>query len=152
MKMKLIFRSLFVILVCVACAACSTDDDIDEIFIGKTWYMSGGKLNGTDFSKDEVSSLYVNKDSYWIVFSNTSFNGKLSAGTSFSGTWTADGDHRSLKLNITSQENCEEMVLDRNIFHVLKNVCRYKGDANILEIFSDDDSYINLGAVRTINH
>ena len=146
MKLKFIRQIVLSILVCSVVAACSSDDDIDEIFIGKTWYMSGGKLNGVNFSQDDLSSLYVNKDSYWIAFTNSTFNGRLSAGTSFSGTWTADGKHRTLKLNITSAENCDAIVLDRNIFQILKNVNRYKGDANIIEIFSDDDSYINLGA------
>ena len=148
MNLKPICRIILAMLVCTFFTACTQDDDIEEIFIGKTWYMSGGKLNGTDFSKDEVSELYVNKDSYWIVFSNNSFNGRLSAGSNLSGTWEADGKHRTLKLNITTAENCETIVLDRNILHVLKNINRYRGDANILEIFSEEDSYINFGAVK----
>ena len=128
--------------------ACSSDDDIDDIFIGKTWFMSGGKLNGTDFTKEQVSSLYANKDTYWIVFSKGTFSGKLSTNTSFNGTWEADGKHRTMKMNVTNSVNCEESVLDANMFRVIKNVSRYSGDANILEIFSDDNSYINMGSIR----
>ena len=106
---KISFLSLLSVFTLVAC---STDDDINDIFIGKTWYMSGGKLNGTDFTKDQVSSLYVNKDSYWIIFSQGTFTGKLSTNTSFSGNWEADGGHRRLKMNVTSSVNCEESVLD----------------------------------------
>ena len=142
---KISFLSLLSVFTLVAC---STDDDINDIFIGKTWYMSGGKLNGTDFTKDQVSSLYVNKDSYWIIFSQGTFTGKLSTNTSFSGNWEADGGHRRLTMNVTSSVNCEESVLDANIFRVIKNVTRYSGDSNILEIFSDDNSYINMGSMR----
>jgi len=148
MKFNLVTTILLFLLSAVTLVACSSDDDIDDIFIGKTWYMSGGKLNGTDFSKEQVSSLYIYKDSYWIVFSKDTFTGKLSTNTSFSGTWEADGKHRTLKLNVTSSVNCEESLLDANIFRVIKNVNRYSGDANILEIFSDDNSYINMGSIR----
>ena len=129
MKLNFIKISFLSLLSVFTLVACSTDDDINDIFIGKTWYMSGGKLNGTDFTKDQVSSLYVNN-------------------TSFSGNWEADGGHRRLKMNVTSSVNCEESVLDANIFRVIKNVTRYSGDSNILEIFSDDNSYINMGSMR----
>ena len=53
-----------------------------------------------------------------------------------------------LKIEITSSLNCEETPLDVNIFRVLKNANRYSGDSNILEIFSDDNSYINMGSAK----
>lgn len=148
MNFKIIIFFILAILSTSCLTGCSSDDDIEDIFMGKTWYMSGGKLNGADFTKDQVSSLYVNKDSYWIVFGKGTFSGKLSEGTNFNGRWEANGSSRALKIEISSSLNCEETPLDANIFRVLKNANRYSGDSNILEIFSDDNSYINMGAAK----
>ena len=128
MKQKLLHYIIVTLLHCTIVgipllAACSTDDDIDEIFIGNRFKITGLTYNGQKTVKD-VKEFY-DGDSYWIAFSRTTVTGMLQQGMKIEGTWSADGSSRELSFDLTYASS-------------------YSGDKNVLIIKRDNSSFIEL--------
>ena len=70
--------------------SCQNEDDIDAIFNGKTWFITGGCINGTNITGEELKSIYANSNSFFLTFSASTFGGVLVAGSNVSGTWIID--------------------------------------------------------------
>lgn len=127
--------------------SCDTSDDIDLIFIGKTWYMMGGKLNGTELNS-EVSNFYEQGSSgYQLSFQSDAFVGELTPGKKFSGTWKADGKTRDLSLKIKNEASLSS-TFDHNIYAVLKDIKYYSGDSKVMTIYADKNNYLRLNFER----
>jgi len=124
--------------------SCQNEDDIDAIFNGKTWFITGGCINGTNIKGDDLKSIYANANSYFLTFSASTFGGVLVAGSNVSGTWKADGKDQSIFLNFQSESNVNLSPLSSNIYNILKNAKYYSGDVNVLRISQDDYNYIRL--------
>lgn len=129
------------------CVSCSLEDDIDEMFIGKTWHIVGGELNGQSLNGPDVNHFYADANSYRIIFNSNSFSGTLANGDSFSGTWVADGKSRSIRLNVKQQPQLET-PFERNVYNVLKNVTYYEGDSEILTLCKDKENFIRMNHER----
>ena len=148
MKQKLLHYIIVTLLHCTIVripllAACSTDDDIDEIFIGNRFKITGLTYNGQKTVKD-VKEFY-DGDSYWIAFSRTTVTGMLQQGMKIEGTWSADGSSRELSFDLTSPRNAEGTSdICSKVFSVLKNASSYSGDKNVLIIKRDNSSFIEL--------
>jgi len=128
-------------------SACVPEDDLDEIFVGKTWYMTGGRLNSQDLNK-EVKGFYTyGTSAYYINFQSGSFTGTLTSGANFSGSWRAIAKSRTITFSFNGNTNTS-LPFDHNVFAVLKNVQYYKGDSNYLELYADKDNYIRLSNER----
>lgn len=131
----------------LACS-CSQEDDLTEIFVGKTWYMLGGELNGSALNGANVSQFYNSGSSaYTIAFQTTTFTGTLSGGSTFSGTWTANGKTHSLSLNI-KQSPSNLSTFDHDVFAVIKNLKYYEGDSQVLNLHEDKENFIRLNYTR----
>lgn len=127
--------------------SCSRDDDFDELFYGKTWYIVGAKVNGVVL-KSEVTQFYNSgAGSYQIAFVNGNFTGALSAPCQFSGRWSADSKHRDMRLHIT-QPASPTSTFDTNLYHIIAACTRYDGDANVMRLIEDDNNYIDLNNFR----
>lgn len=130
-------------------SSCSQEDDINEIFIGKTWYMTGGRLNGSALNT-EVANFYTNPEAYVMIFQAGTFTGTLSSGVTFSGTWQVNAQNRKMSLNI-SRSTSMSLPFDNNVYTVLKNITYYKGDSNYLELFQDNNNFIRFSNTRSPN-
>lgn len=124
--------------------SCQNEDDIDAIFNGKTWFITGGCINSTNIKGDDLKSIYANANSYFLTFSASTFGGVLVAGSNVSGSWKADGKDQSIFLNFQSESNVNLSPLSSNIYNILKNAKYYSGDVNVLRISQDDYNYIRL--------
>ena len=51
---------------------CDNEDDIDELFIGKTWKITGATFNGVSINGDDIKELYAIPNTYKISFSSKS--------------------------------------------------------------------------------
>ena len=125
---------------------CDNEDDIDELFIGKTWKITGATFNGVSINGDDIKELYAIPNTYKISFSSITFNGTLVSGSSFRGTWNADGKSRNLTLQMQQQSGIEINRLSQQIFEVLNNSTRYGGDSNIIIIYKDNTNFIRLSS------
>ena len=84
--MKAMKTILALMVTLLALTACNKEDDIDEIFVGRTWFMTGIAYNGANNSS-ETRNFYTDTDRncYFITFSSNTFQGKLSSGVTISG-------------------------------------------------------------------
>lgn len=135
--LPLLFLTLFL-------TACQNEDDVADIFVGRTWYIVGATINGQQYDGDELKELYAQADSYHLTFAVNTFNGILVAGSSLNGQWTADGKRHTLTLQVQNANNVEASTVSRNIYHVLRNVTSYSGDVNNLIIQQDSKNFIRL--------
>ena len=127
--------------------SCSKEDDIEEIFLGKTFYISGATINGKPLN-DEVKELFANLDSYYITFNESSFLGKLDPSCTISGRWHAEGKHRSMTLSFETVDNPSASMLTQKLLTILQNAKSYTGDANILMIHADEQNFIRLRTTK----
>lgn len=125
--------------------SCSKEDDIDSIFNGRTWYITGASINGSSINGEEIKSIYSVLDSYLIYFSSSNtFSGKLVSGSIIEGKWNADGKHQSIFLQFTKDDNVKSTTLSNNIYNILRNASSYNGDVNNLEIKQDGSNYVRM--------
>lgn len=144
---KAIYIVLYLTLDLLA-VSCSLEDDINEIFVSKTWYMTGGRLNSQDLNKD-VKNFYsdAGRNAYNIHFVEGKFTGTLSTGLNFEGRWNVNPKTQDLSLVFTKEPNVSE-TFDHNIYSVLKNIKYYEGDSNYLILYSDKNNFIRLNNER----
>lgn len=128
--------------------SCAKEDDIEEIFQGKTWYITGGEINGKPFASEDIKQLYSQKDIYYISFAAKSFHGVLAPKSSLSGQWSANGKSNAFHFVISNAEATNETALSQNVYTIIKNASRYEGDINVLKIKSDNNNYIRLSVKK----
>ncbi|MCR5312303.1 MAG: DUF4847 family protein [Bacteroidaceae bacterium] len=140
-------RLAHLIAILLLCISCSTEDDLDDLFVGKTWYMTGATINGNVMNSD-IKNLYSSGESaYYIFFSTNTFQAVLSNNKSFSGTWTADGKEKTIQLTI-SKGASNMGSYDTNLYSIIKKITSYKGDANAMILMQDENNYIRFSTSR----
>lgn len=129
-------------------SSCNDEDDIEEIFIGKTWYMNGATVNGLRLNS-EVKNFYTeaNDGAYYITFSNGTFNGMMSAGDPFSGTWKADGKKQTITLDVKNAPNVSS-TFDRQIYSIVKSTTSYSSGSDFMKLKADKQNEVYFGSSR----
>lgn len=129
-------------------SSCNDEDDIDEIFVGKTWYMNGATVNGLRLNS-EVKNFYTEAGAgaYFITFSNGTFNGMMSAGDPFSGTWEANGKKQTITLKIKNSPNVST-TFDRQIFSIITKSSSYSSGADFIKLKQDKQNEVVFGNSR----
>lgn len=142
---KNIFYIFFSLLVLTAC---SNEDDIDEIFIGRTWYMNGATINGMKLNSD-IKNFYTDagESAYYISFSAGTFTGVLSEGVFFSGTWSADGKKQTILIDIKQKPNTQT-IFDKQIFNIISSANSYNSGADFLHLKEDNQNLVLFGSSR----
>lgn len=125
-------------------AGCALEDDVSDIFVGRTWYIIGATINGQRIDGDELKELYVNADSYFLTFALQTFSGRLVSGSSLSGTWAVDGKDHTISLQVTHTSNTDASVVSRNICNVLRNATTYSGDTHQIIIYADKQNFVRF--------
>lgn len=149
--MKRIHFTLIALATLFTLVSCSREDDIDEIFPGHTWYMTGGRFNGLELNAD-VKNFYTeaNEGAYYITFSSNTFKGELSDGVNFAGSWSANGKHQTIRLNITQVPNSEETsVFDKRMLQILSGTGSYESGTDFLRLIKDKGNLIIFGNTRS---
>ena len=144
---------LFLIVACLPAfiaTSCSQEDDIDEIFRGKSWKITGACIRGTSLNGTDLKELYNYDNSYELVFVSNKINGILAPGSTFAGTWNASGKNRSFSCTIDSYTNFDSSTLSTDLFNILLKCKEYKGDSNVLMLKADNANYIRLTNVKGI--
>lgn len=139
-----------IILTCLL-SGCSTEDDLNEIFIGNTFHITNLTYNSTTISKDLTELYESGNEAYYIVFNNQTFQGTLRKGTHIEGTWHADGKNNrfSMKFGSSTSLPVRSDIQDK-IYDILLNAQSYSGDSNVLKIYKDSSSFITLSS-RKLN-
>jgi len=139
---------LLVLIPVLIITSCENEDDIEAIFYGKSWKITGATINGTVLNGEKLSQLYVSDDAYTIYFNDGTFSAAFAPGSNAKGTWKANGKKQTFSVNVTSQSGIEASELSAQIFTIFRSATQYKGDVNILRILSDQHNYIRLTAIK----
>ena len=142
-------KNIFYIFFCLlVLTACNNEDDIDEIFIGRTWYMNGATINGMKLNSD-IKNFYTDagKRAYYISFSAGTFTGLLSEGVFFSGTWSADGKKQTILIDIKQKPNTQT-IFDKQIFNIISSANSYNSGADFLHLKEDNQNLVLFGSSR----
>jgi len=146
--MKRFQTILTITLTLIILSACKREDDVDEIFVGRTWYMTGIAFNGANNSS-ETQNFYKDTDRncYYISFSSNTFQGKLSSGVAFSGTWQANGKHQTITLHI-NENTTAELLFDKQILNILSSATSYTSGADFMHLNDNNQNTIRFGNIR----
>lgn len=137
--------SLFsLLLMTVLLCCCKVEDDIQGIFVGKTWKLSNFCSAGKDWKHDLVPMLTPaqvdeanTEGKFQISFGDGTFSGIGSTAT-FSGTWRAESDGNTFSVRVTYISGTDQSELGREFISHFTNATYYLGDYNSLKIFYDE--------------
>lgn len=137
-------------------SGCNDEDDVIEIFTGKTWKLS--RLTTKDSNARFFSGLWDNQTDYeksmsaldkggnfTLIFEGSELNGEV-LGTSIkvqgikaniTGSWDVDGKKHSLTIN-AKVNGSETDPLAKAFISGLQTVYKYEGDTNSLTLFYED--------------
>lgn len=143
------FTAILTLLLLVGFTSCTNEDDLEEIFVGKTWYMNGATINGKKLN-NEIKNFYTQDGdaAYYISFASNTFQGALSAGVTFSGTWSADGKNQTISLNVTNKPETSS-PFDAQIFHIISTAAEYSSGADFIQLNADSHNSVVFGDSRT---
>ena len=144
--MKKTFRILTLLLLLTVAAACNTSDDVTEIFNGHRFKITGITYNGIKTTK-EAEELYTDNGTYYITFTSQTIQGMLADGIPVDGTWKAEGKGRKMVISLKRPQSADGMSeVCRLIYLTLKDATSYGGDRNVLRIYRDSNTYIDLSS------
>lgn len=144
--MKKTFRILTLLLLLTVAAACNTSDDVTEIFNGHRFKITGITYNGIKTTK-EAEELYTDNGTYYITFTSQTIQGMLADGIPVDGTWKAEGKERKMVISLRRPQSADGMSeVCRLIYLTLKDATSYGGDRNVLRIYRDSNTYIDLSS------
>lgn len=144
--MKKTFRILTLLLLLTVAAACNTSDDVTEIFNGHRFKITGITYNGIKTTK-EAEELYTDNGTYYITFTSQTIQGMLADGIPVDGTWKAEGKGRKMVISLRRPQSADGMSeVCRLIYLTLKDATSYGGDRNVLRIYRDSNTYIDLSS------
>lgn len=150
--MKTYIQLLLVALFVPVLSACEQEDDVIDIFTGKTWYMTYIAVEGQNKMYDfwqgdqdvrEKSFKTIAGDNYTLVFEGAEVNGTAggtftgkATSASVNGDWNANGDNRELKITIKSGGGTDtDKYLGKAFMDGLKSAFKYGGDNKNLYIY-----------------
>ncbi len=141
MKLNILnFFSPFIFFALFFCTGCSNEDDIEGIFVGKTWYVNymfktDGKTAA--FTEEEKETIDNDRENYCIVFGKETFNAK-SGDFIFSGSWSADGGKHAIHFMLDGNAVPSDAVSNKFV-EVIKGAVRYTGDYEQLRIYTSSN-------------
>ncbi|MBO4664819.1 MAG: DUF4847 family protein [Bacteroidaceae bacterium] len=131
-------------LVMVVLTSCTREDDINEIFLSKCWYINGIRHDGKEAEKEDMQAIFQNgQDCYRIVFNDGTFIATLSPTKVVTGRWSADGKKQALHFyNVDAPSNLS--TLDNEFVEIIQKATSYEGDSNVLLIKKDRNNFIRM--------
>ena len=155
MKMKKKLTYLLLLLLLPLLGGCDTEDNVLEIFTGKTWKLTYIALEGQhqmfDFWNEDTDAAWrslqlLEQGSTFIIEFNGSETADYVGGDfeaqavnrSITGNWAANGASRELSLNNLRTSGNDSDILAQAFLTGLQNAVRYSGDSQYLYIYYED--------------
>ena len=155
MKMKKKLTYLLILLLLPLLGGCDTEDNVLEIFTGKTWKLTYIALEGQhqmfDFWNENTDAAQrslqlLEQGSTFIIEFNGSETADYVGGDfeaqavnrSITGNWAANGASRELSLNNLRTSGNDSDILAQAFLTGLQNAVRYSGDSQYLYIYYED--------------
>jgi len=154
-RIKIYIQLLLVALFIPVLSACDQEDDVIDIFTGKTWYMTYIAVEGQNVMYDfwqgneearKKSIATLKGDNYTLVFEGTNlentaggtFTGRATTANA-SGKWNANGDNRELRIDVQNAGTDADKYLGKAFMDGLKNAFKYGGDNKNLYIYYKEE-------------
>lgn len=170
MKRKMIHTLHLLVLAIIATTfgGCNNEDDVIEIFTGKTWKMTFIAAEGSnkqfDFwggnetQRENSMNALAQSGNFTLEFVGTdlstttggTFNGRGVRST-VSGSWTANGASHDLVLSNVKATSNETDALAKAFVTGLQNAYRYTGDNQNLYIYYKENGNVKFMAFRPAN-
>ena len=155
MKMKKKLTYLLLLLLLPLLGGCDTEDNVLEIFTGKTWKLTYIALEGQhqmfDFWNEDTDAArrslqLLEQGSTFIIEFNGSETADYVGGDfeaqavnrSITGNWAANGASHELSLNNLRTSGNDSDILAQAFLTGLQNAVRYSGDSQYLYIYYED--------------
>ncbi len=160
--MKRLSIAILSLLTIALLAGCNTEDDVLEIFLGKTWkltYIStenGHKQFDFWGSGDSSQSMQAleQPQTFCINFEGSEINattgGTFNAtaiSASINGQWNANGENKEMTTNNVQVSYAEQDPLAVAFVRGLQDAIRYGGDSKNLYIYYKD----NDNSIKRLN-
>lgn len=157
-------NKLFALLAAVLLlAGCNNEDDVLEIFTGKTWkltYISAENSHeqynfwNNDKESEQSFSALKQEGTFTVTFEGTNLNnvvgGTFNAkgiNATIDGEWNANGESHEMSTAKTHVSISEKDKLAQAFVTGLQNAIRYGGDDSNLYIYYEDKD----GTVKRMN-
>ena len=135
---KTIKRITFVLLLLTSTMACTSEDDIEEIFVDRTWTLT--------YIKEGATTRYTEGKKYSILFSDNAFTATTPGGNTITGYWQANGDNRTFTCsNVRTNGNISKDTIAQKMRDILVSSKKYEGDTNWLRIKQQENVYMLFG-------
>lgn len=128
------------IMICIAALcyhSCSPEDDINGIFVGKTWKLSNicNDKDAPMLSQDDVDQVNVG-GRFVITFSESTFTARATT-MEVEGTWQAVNDGNAFAVTITKTDGTESTALGNRFIEMLRGSSYYQADYNTLQLYNE---------------
>lgn len=138
MKSQLV--TILTLIMAIVMSSCEPQDDIEGIFVGKTWKLSNICNDKDAPTLDNSQVNTINSSSgFTITFSQNTFTATASSQR-LEGTWSADNKGNSFTINITRTEGNESSALGNKFIQMLRNCRYYEGDYYSLKLYDENKS------------
>lgn len=147
---------LFVLLLPLI-SGCNDTDDVQKIFMGKTWklnYITSKNehkmfdfWDGNAAEREKSLKLLGNSGSYLVNFSGAPIddiiNGSVSGNvvtSKFDGTWSANARNQDFKAKVTGGKETD--ILAKKFIEILNQATSYSGDERNLYLYFENLSMV----------
>lgn len=155
MMIRKISSAIVLSFILITLMGCNTEDDVLEIFLGKTWKLTYIATEDShapfDFwgdgkSGEHYAEALEGENAFILNFEGTDFNG-TTGGTfnaraltaTINGNWNANGDSKDMTTNNVEVSHSESNALAQAFIRGLQNAIRYGGDSSNLYIYYEDN-------------
>lgn len=138
------------LLACMACllslGGCNDEDDVNEIFTGKTWKLTyiGSTDDWTDLSTGVNLNDYHEEKrpvrAYTVIFYEGSVRITGGENTVWTGTWWADGENNTFHIDISEKQGEGSTANERTFLQAVAEACYYRGSSVLLRLFDIERS------------
>lgn len=169
-KITLLLTGILLIALIPLISSCNNEDDVVEIFTGKTWKMSRLTDHGknppqfyqgiwkTENEKMRSMELLNKEGNFQVTFEGSEVNGEVNGtqvkiqgvGSTATGTWQANGKDNTVRIQIKNVRGTETDPLAKAFMAAIRKVFSYEGDINQLTLFYQEDNQITrkIGFVK----
>lgn len=157
---RYIYSLLITVLLIPALSGCDEEDDIIDIFTGKTWYMTYIAVEGQNGMYDfwqgneaarKKSIETIKGDNYTLIFEGAklettvggTFSGRATS-TSANGQWNANGDSHKLEMILKNPGTDGDKYLGQAFMEGISKAFKYGGDNKNLYIYYKDGQTVKF--------
>lgn len=143
----------------LTCGCLNNEDDVIEIFVGKTWKLTRLTTKGSsarflpglwndEATYNQSMERLDAASNYVLNFEGIELNGELTNASvngrainrTLDGTWQVDGVKKTLTISVKGAGAAETDPLAKEFINGLGKVSRYDGDSQSLTLFYEEGS------------